>query len=177
MTHTERAARGALSLTQPQGGSDVAAIRTSARRSGSGYRLTGSKAATNSSVADFILVAARLLDEHGQRRGMAVFVNAGPAAWRRDPPEDKMGGRGVPSCPRPRRRRTAGRWAPGQRDADGFRLAMETLMRRRVAARGVGLAQGAIDHAIGAYIVDRMAFGRPVAEFQGLRWMRRPTWR
>ena len=167
--------RGALSLTEPQGGSDVAAIRPSARRSGSGYRLTGSKAwCTNSSVADFILVAARLLDEQGQRRGMSLFfIERGAHGLVVGPPEDKMGGRGVPSCPLylddvelPADARL------GSDDADGFKLAMETLNTSRplVAARGVGLAQGAIDHA-SAYIVDRMAFGRPVAEFQGLRWM------
>ena len=67
--------RGALSITEAQSGSDVSGIRTTARRKYGGYVLNGSKIwCTNSHIADFILVAAKALDEQGQPLGINLFI-------------------------------------------------------------------------------------------------------
>src|SRR5882672_12624224 len=84
-----------------------------------------------------------------------------------------MGARGVPSCPLffddvfiP----TANRMGP--EGGGGFKLVMEAFNTSRpiVAARAVGIAQGAIDHTI-KFIKDRVAFGQMIGNFQGVRWM------
>lgn len=168
-------ARGALSLTEAQSGSDVAGFKTTAVRDAEGYRLNGSKIwCTNSPVADFILVAARTIGSDGRDTGINLFfVERGTPGLHIGPPEDKLGGRGVPSCPLffDDVRLTADAIL-GSEGAGGFKLVMETLNASRpiVGARGVGLAQGAIDHAVG-FISGRTAFGQRVSQFQGMRWM------
>jgi acyl-CoA dehydrogenase len=167
--------RGALSLTEPQSGSDVSGIKTTARRVDGGYRISGSKIwCTNSHIADFMLVAARTMGADGKPAGINLFIvertTPGLTIGRH---EDKMGARGVPSCPLflddafvPEAARL------GPEGGEGFKVAMEALNASRpiVAARAVGIAQGAIDHAT-QFIQNRSAFGQSVAEFQGMRWM------
>src|SRR5690606_5070725 len=87
--------------------------------------------------------------------------------------EDKMGARGVPSCPL----FLDGVFVAeddrlGSDPSQGFKVVMEAFNQSRpiIAARGVGLAQGALDHAID-FIQNRKAFGRTVSDFQGVRWM------
>ena len=167
--------RGALSLTEPHSGSDVSGIKTTARRVPGGYRINGSKIwCTNSHIADFMLVAARTQTEDGAAAGINLFIverdTRGLTIGRH---EDKMGARGVPSCPLffddavvPESARL------GPEGGAGFKVAMEALNASRpiVAARAVGIAQGAIDHSI-EFIQNRNAFGQKVSEFQGMRWM------
>jgi alkylation response protein AidB-like acyl-CoA dehydrogenase len=167
--------RGALSLTEAQSGSDVAGIKTTARCIADGYVLDGAKIwCTNSHVADFILVAARTVEPDGTSRGVNLFiVERGTPGLTIGPHEDKLGGRGVPSCPLFFDEMRLGPDALlGGEGSPGFKLVMETLNASRpiIGARGVGLAQGAIDHSI-EFIGSRTAFGQPVSEFQGMRWM------
>ncbi len=165
--------RAAISVTEPQSGSDVAGIRTRAERVPGGYRLNGAKIwCTGAPVADIILVAAKIVgaDERG---AVNLFIVArdspGLTIGRKEP---KMGARGVPSCPlflddlfvaEENRLGAEGR---------GFKVVMEAFNKARpiIGARGVGLAQGAMDHAID-FIKTRHAFGQKVADFQGVRWM------
>ena len=167
--------RGAFSTTEPQSGSDVSGIKTKAKRVAGGYMLNGAKIwCTNSDIANFVLVAAKVLDENDQPSGINLFiVEKGMKGFAVGRKEDKMGARGIPSCPLffdevfiPE----ANRLGP-EGDA-GWKLTMEAfnLSRPIVAARAVGLAQGAIDHAI-EFIQNRAAFGQKVSEFQGIRWM------
>ncbi|TDY27053.1 hypothetical protein B0G81_7587 [Paraburkholderia sp. BL6665CI2N2] len=167
--------RGALSITESQSGSDVSGIRTTARRHGDGYVLNGSKIwCTNSHIADFMLVAAKTLDEEGNHLGINLFVvdreTPGLTIGRE---EDKMGARGVASCPLffdDALINADNRLGP--EGGQGFKVAMEALNTSRpiVAARAVGIAQGAIDHTI-RFIQDRVAFGQTISHFQGVRWM------
>ncbi len=164
--------RGAFSTTEAQSGSDVAGIRTRAVVDGDGYRLSGSKIwCTNSSVADFVVVAAHTGE---QERGAINFfvVDRGTEGFDVGPPEHKNGARGVPSCPLyfddcfvPAEAMLG---EPGR----GFASVMEAfgISRPIIGARGVGLAQGALDLALG-FVKEREAFGRNVAEFQGVQWM------
>jgi acyl-CoA dehydrogenase len=165
--------RAGISVTEPQSGSDVAGIRTRARPCDGGYRITGGKIwCTNAAVADFVLVAAKTGNEDASRRIEIFIVERGTPGFEIGRREDKMGARGIPSCalhfddvfvPE------ANRLAAG---GDGFKTVMAAfnLARPVMGARGVGLAQGAIDHAM-EFVRSRHAFGQRVADFQGIRWM------
>jgi alkylation response protein AidB-like acyl-CoA dehydrogenase len=166
--------RGAFSTTEAQSGSDVSGITTRAARVRGGYKLNGAKIwCTNSDVADFVLVGAKCQELGGTDSVNLFIVERGTPGFSVGRKEEKMGARGVPSCPLffddafvPEANRM------GPEGGQGFRLVMEAFNASRpiVAARAIGLAQGAIDHAI-AYIQNRKAFGCSVSEFQGVRWM------
>lgn len=165
--------RAAFSTTEAQSGSDVAGIRTRARRVEGGYRISGAKIwCTNAEAADFIVVGAKVGDDETARAVNLFIVERGTEGFEVGRKEEKMGARGIPSCalfldnvfvPNENRLGSEGK---------GFRIVMEAFNQSRpiIGARGVGLAQGAIDHALD-FIGDRRAFGRNVGDFQGLRWM------
>lgn len=165
--------RAAFSLTEAQSGSDVAGIRTRARREGKDYRITGSKIwCTNAGVSNFILVAAKVGEGDGRGDVSFFIVEAGMKGLEIGRKEEKMGARGVPSYAIfldnvlvPAENRLGG-------EEGSFRHVMEALNTSRplIAARGLGLAQGAMDHAV-EFVRNRRAFGRTVSDFQGIRWM------
>jgi len=165
--------RGAFSTTEPQSGSDVAGIRTRARRCDGGYRISGSKIwCTNSPVADFVLVAAKTGESDTAGAINLYIVERGSKGFAVGRKEDKMGARGVPSCPLflddvfvPEANRIGD-------DGHGFKAVMEAFNKSRplIGARGVGLAQGAIDLSI-EFVKSRVTWGRAVSEYQGIRWM------
>lgn len=161
--------RGAFSTTEAQSGSDVSGIKTRAVKVAGGFKINGSKIwCTNSDLADFVLVAAKY-EENG-KDGISLFiVDKGTRGFTVGKKEEKIGARGVPSCPLflddvfvPEKDLVGG----------GFKAVMEAFNASRplIGARGVGLAQGAIDHA-SAFVQDRRAFGQSVSDFQGVRWM------
>ncbi|MPZ44724.1 MAG: acyl-CoA dehydrogenase [Betaproteobacteria bacterium] len=166
--------RAAFSTTEPQSGSDVRGIRTRATKVADGYRLDGAKIwCTNAPAADFVLVAAKFEDETGKPAIGLFIVKKEASGFVVGRKEDKMGARGIPSCPL----FLDGVFVPDEdrlgSDASlGFKVVMEAFNQSRpiIAARGVGLAQGALDHAI-EFIQDRRAFGQSVSDFQGVRWM------
>jgi alkylation response protein AidB-like acyl-CoA dehydrogenase len=167
------ALRAAFSLTEPQSGSDVAGIQTRGERCDGGYRLNGSKIwCTNAANSDFIVVAAKSGD--GSSRGVINFfiVEPGMKGFEVGAKEDKMGARGIPSCALffddvfvPEENRLGP-------EGEGFKIVMEALNLSRpiIGARGVGLAQGAMEHAA-EFVKNRHAFGQQVSDFQGVRWM------
>lgn len=167
------ALRAAFSTTEPQSGSDVSGIRTRATRADGGYRINGAKIwCTNAAVADFVLVAAKSGDEGAGGSINLYIVERGAKGFQVGRKEDKMGARGVPSSPLffddvfvPE----TNRLGPEGR---GFKIVMEAFNQSRpvIAARAIGLAQGAIDHSID-FVQGRRAFGQKVGDFQGIRWM------
>jgi len=164
----------AFALTEAAAGSDVASNRMRATRDGDDYVLNGSKRfITHGSVADVLTVFALTDPAAGGRKGMSAFIvetdTPGFAAPR---VEHKMGIRGSPTAELtfddvrvPAANRIGA-------DGDGFKIAMATLDRSRlgIAAQAVGIAQGALDAAIG-YAADRRQFGERVIDFQGIQWM------
>jgi alkylation response protein AidB-like acyl-CoA dehydrogenase len=164
----------AFGLTEAAAGSDVASNRMRARREGDDYVLNGSKRfITHGSVADVLTVFALTDPSAGGRRGMSAFIvetdTPGFAAPR---VEHKMGIRGSPTAELTFddvRVPAANRLGE---EGDGFKIAMATLDRSRlgIAAQAVGIAQGALDTAIG-YAADRRQFGERVIDFQGIQWM------
>ncbi|MEP9384240.1 acyl-CoA dehydrogenase family protein [Nocardioides cheoyonin] len=176
-TYLPRVASGewlaAFALSEPDAGSDVAAIATRATRSDEGWVLRGTKRwITNAGRADVYVLFAST-DPTARGRGLSAFLleRTDPGVSF-GPPEKKMGLRGSPTCEihlddvRIPADRILG--SPG----DGMRIALDTLDRTRtsVAAQAVGIAQGALDVAT-AYLRERHQFGRPLADFQGLQFM------
>jgi alkylation response protein AidB-like acyl-CoA dehydrogenase len=163
---------GAYSLSEPQSGSDAAALSTRAVRDGDDYVLTGTKAwVTHGGRADYYAIMARTSDD-GARGISCLLTPADTAGLSPQPPERKMG---MASSP------TAGLVLDGARvpadrligaEGDGFRIAMAALDGGRlgIAACAVGVAQAALDYAV-AYARERRQFGQPIVEFQGLAFL------
>ena len=166
------AALGAYCLSEPQAGSDPAAMRTTAVRDGDAYLVNGDKAwITHGSVADFFLLLARTGGQgaHGIRPS---WLPGGRTACPRARPSARWAcaDRRPPRCTSP----TPG-WTPIGWSADegqGFAIAMTALDTGRlgIAACAVGLAQSALDAAV-AYAAERSAFGRRIDEFQGVSFL------
>ncbi len=163
----------AFALTEPDAGSDAAALKTTARRVDGGYVLNGEKTfVTNAGPADVYVVLAAT-DPRAGARGISAFVlEKGTPGFSIGAPFKKMGLRGSPTAPL---HFSDCRIDAAQRlgaEGEGFRIAMTALDSGRtgISAQAVGLAQGALDDAL-AYLRDRQQFGRPLAEFQGLQFM------
>src|ERR1700691_3219284 len=164
--------QGSYCLSEADAGSDVASMRCRAERDGDDYVLNGSKVwITNAGVSDTYTVFAKTEPEAGGR-GISCFLVEKEWGIRIAKHEDKMGLRGSPTgevvldeVRVPASHRIG---AEGQ----GFTIAMHTLDRSRptIGAQAVGIAQGAIDYS-GAYMKQRQAFGGPIADLQGLRFM------
>jgi alkylation response protein AidB-like acyl-CoA dehydrogenase len=160
-------------LSEPEAGSDAAAMKTRARRTGSGYLLNGVKRwITNAGVSKYYTVMA-VTDPDAGANGISAFViEDGDQGFSFGSPEHKLGIRGSPTrelyfddCAIPASRLIGA-------EGDGFKIALRTLDHTRItiAAQAVGIAQGALDYALG-YVGQRRQFGRPVADFQGVQFM------
>ncbi|NJP44168.1 acyl-CoA dehydrogenase family protein [Actinacidiphila epipremni] len=163
---------GAYCLSEPTSGSDAAALRTRAVRDGGDWVLDGTKAwITHGGVADFYTVLARSGGEGA--RGISAYLVPGDApGLSAAAPERKMGLKGSPTA----QVHFDGVRVPDARrigeEGQGFTIALGALDSGRlgIAACATGLAQAALDGALG-YVLQRRQFGRPVADFQGLRFM------
>lgn len=165
--------RASISVTESQSGSDVSGIRTRARRVEGGYLITGQKVwCTGASVSDYIFVGAKTGDDDSPASINLFKVDRGTAGLQIGRKEEKTGARGIPSHPLFLDDVFVPRSHCLGEEQGGFKLVMEAFNTARPlhAARGVGLAQGAIDHAA-AFVKDRRAFGQAVEGFQGVRWM------
>jgi alkylation response protein AidB-like acyl-CoA dehydrogenase len=159
-------------LSEADAGSDVAAMRTRAVRDGDDYILTGSKYwITNAGISDVYIVFAKT-DPNAGGRGISCFLVEKEWGITVAKHEDKLGMRGSPTgeivLDEVRVPATHRIGEEGQ----GFTIAMHTLDRSRptIGAQAVGIAQGAIDVSA-TYMKQRNAFGAPIAELQGLRFM------
>jgi alkylation response protein AidB-like acyl-CoA dehydrogenase len=159
-------------LSEADAGSDVAAMRTRAVRDGDHYLVSGTKHwITNAGISDLYTVFA-VTDPAAGRQGISCFVVESEWGAVVAPHEDKMGLRGSPTAAVSfdEVRVPVGNLV-GE-EGMGFTIAMHTLDRSRpgIGAQAVGIAQGAIDVAAG-YMRERKAFGGPIADLQGLRFM------
>jgi alkylation response protein AidB-like acyl-CoA dehydrogenase len=159
-------------LSEADAGSDVASMRCRAVRDGDDYVLNGSKYwITNSGVSETYTVFAKTSPEASGRGISCFLVEKG---WGVEFPkhEDKMGLRASPTGEVVFHNvRVPASHRIGE-EGDGFKIAMHTLDRSRptIGAQAVGIAQGAVDYA-GQYMMGRKAFGAPISELQGLRFM------
>ena len=164
---------GAFALTEPTAGSDPVSIDTTAVHESEEYVLTGRKAfITNAAVADIYVVFA-YTDKSKKKDGMSAFiVEKGTKGFSFTKMEDMMGMRGCivgglafSDCRVPEENRLGS-------EGDGFRIALATLDRDRIAMSsiGVGIAQACLD-ASKKYSKERKQFSQPIASFQAVQFM------
>jgi alkylation response protein AidB-like acyl-CoA dehydrogenase len=160
-------------LSEPEAGSDAAAMTTKAVRDGDFWVLNGVKRwITNAGVSEFYTVFAST-DASARSRGISAFVvEKSDEGVSFGAPEKKLGIKGSPT----REVYFDNVRIPADRmigaEGTGFATAMQTLDHTRVtiAAQALGIAQGALDFAK-AYVKERKQFGKAVAEFQGVQFM------
>ncbi|MBV8579854.1 MAG: acyl-CoA dehydrogenase [Candidatus Eremiobacteraeota bacterium] len=164
----------AYALTEPGSGSDAAgSMRTKARRDGDDFVLDGTKIwITNGSVADVVTVFAVTDPAKGANGISAFVVEKGTPGFTVGKLEKKMGIRGSPTvelsfdnCRVPAANLLSN-------EGEGFKIAMKVLDKSRpgIAAQALGIAQGALDYAT-EYTKQRVAFGKPISQQQGLQFM------
>src|SRR5215470_10423214 len=167
------AAMFSYALSEPEAGSDAAAMKTRAVRDGDGYVLNGTKRwITNAGVSQYYTVMA-VTDPAAGANGISAFVvDKNDEGFTFGAPEHKLGIKGSPTrelyfdnCRIPADRIIGA-------EGGGFKTALATLDHTRItiAAQALGIAQGALDYAAG-YVKDRKQFGKAIAEFQGLQFM------
>jgi len=163
---------GAFCLTEPQAGSDAAAIETRAVRRGKGYSLNGTKSwVTSGGESGLYLVFAKTDPGAGARGVTAFLVEPGFPGFRVGRYEDKMGLRSSRSaeivfadCQVPEESRLG-------EEGQGLKIALSGLEGGRIGigAQAIGMARAAFDAAL-AYAKERVAFGKPIFEHQAVQF-------
>ncbi|HEV7171430.1 acyl-CoA dehydrogenase family protein, partial [Pedococcus sp.] len=161
-------------LSEREAGSDTAAMKTRARRDGDDWVINGQKSwITNAGVSEYYTVLA-VTDPEGRRGAnvTAFVVEKSDEGFTFGEKERKLGIKGSPT----RELHFDNVRIPGDRVVgevgDGLKIALRTLDHTRVTigAQAVGIAQGALDFAVG-YVKERRQFGQAVADFQGIQFM------
>lgn len=164
---------GAWALTEPKSGSDAAAMETTAKRTGDGWVLNGTKnLCTNAPVAGTFVIMS-VTDRAKGTHGISAFiVERGNPGLSIGKIEEKFGVRGSPTsqvlltdCHVPAD-------ALLGKENEGFMNALKTLDGGRISigAMAVGIAQGALEESV-KYAKDRIQFGKPIAEHQAVQFM------
>ena len=164
---------GCYALTEPQAGSNAAALATRAVRRGDRYIVNGAKAwITNGGVADAALVYVNTDPAKGEKGITALIIERGTPGFKVGKEEKKLGIHATActelsftDCEVPVENRIGS-------EGEGYKIAMTTLDGGRIgiAAQATGIAQGAFEQAL-AYAQQRQAFGHPIAEFQAIQFM------
>ncbi len=163
---------GAYGLTEPNAGSDVVSMQTSAVKSGNGYTLNGQKLfITNSGLAKTYVVFAQTDKAAGHKGQTAFLVERGMPGFSIGKTEDKLGIRAAPCCPL-----FFENVEVPQEDilgpvGEGFKVAMKTLDGGRlgIASQALGIAVGAYEASL-AYAQERRQFGKPIGSNQAIQW-------
>ncbi len=164
---------GGTAITEPEAGSDVSSIKTAAVKKKGGYIINGNKRfITHGSTGDIFTVVT-CTDKAKAHEGITLFViTSDTPGFVRGKKEKKMGLRGSDTtdlifedCMVPEENMIGGL-------GEGFKILMDLLNHSRpsIAAEALGIAQGALD-AVLRYSKERVQFGQPLSEFQGLQWM------
>ena len=164
---------GCYALTEPQAGSNAAALQTKAVRRGDTYIVNGTKAwITNGGAADAALVYVNTDPAKGEKGITALVIEKGTPGFKVGKEEKKLGISATAcselvftDCQVPEANRIGN-------EGDGYKIALATLDGGRIgiAAQATGIAQGAFDAAL-KYSRERLAFGHPIAQFQAIQFM------
>jgi alkylation response protein AidB-like acyl-CoA dehydrogenase len=164
---------GSFALTEPGAGSDPASQRARAAKDGSSYVINGTKTFITTGKNSHVTVVTAYTQKEKKHKGISAFlVEKGMPGFQVGKQEEKMGLRASDTaelifedCRVPEENLL------GQ-EGDGFLIAMASLDGGRIgiASQSVGLAQACLDAAV-SYAKERTQFGRPIAQFQGIRWM------
>ena len=163
----------AVAMTEPESGSDVASMKTNAKKDGSSWILNGQKCyITWGNIAHWILVFARTSGEKGFQGISCFLMDTRSPGFRVGRNEKKMGLNGVPNV----QIFFDNVRIPAENmvceEGKGFTTCMRILDMNRptIGAASVGVAQGALDLAL-IHAKERKQFGRAIGQFQGLQWM------
>ena len=164
---------GCYALTEPQAGSNAAALRTVAVRRGDRYIVNGTKAwITCGGVADAALVYVNTDPAQKEKGITALLIERGTPGFRVGKEEEKLGIHATActelsfaDCEVPVENRLGA-------EGEGYKIALATLDGGRIgiASQAVGIAQGAFEQAV-AYSKERQAFGHPISKFQAIQFM------
>lgn len=157
-------------LTEPHTGSDASAIRTRAERTDGGYRITGAKQfITTASHAQLAIVFAVTDPDQGARGISAFLVPTDTDGFSIGAVEKKLGQRASDTCQVSLDECDVGEHALIGAEGEGYRIALANLESGRIgiAAQAVGMAQAALDLALG-YAHERESFGKPIFEHQAV---------
>jgi butyryl-CoA dehydrogenase len=164
---------GCYALTEPQAGSNAAALTTKAVRNGDTYVINGTKAwITNGGVADAGVIYVNTQPEKGEKGITALLVERGTPGFAVGKEEKKLGIHATActelsftDCEVPAANRIG-------EEGQGYKIALSMLDGGRIgiASQATGIAQGAFEAAL-AYARERQAFGHPIADFQAIQFM------
>jgi alkylation response protein AidB-like acyl-CoA dehydrogenase len=164
---------GCYALTEPQAGSNAAALQTKAIKQGDKYVINGTKAwITNGGVADAAIVYVNTDPAKGEKGITALIVEKGTPGFKVGKEEKKLGINATAcselifsDCAVPEANRVGN-------EGEGYKVALSTLDGGRIgiAAQATGIAQGAFEAAL-KWAQERMAFGHPIAQFQAIQFM------
>jgi alkylation response protein AidB-like acyl-CoA dehydrogenase len=163
---------GAYALSEAGSGSDAFALTTRAVDAGDAWVLNGRKLwITNGNEADLFIVFATIDPAAGYRGITALLVERGTPGFSVGKKEDKLGIRASSTCELLFEDCRVAKDAVLGDVGKGYKVAIETLNEGRIGigAQMVGLAQGALDHAV-KYVKERRQFGRAIADFQGVQF-------
>jgi len=164
---------GCYALTEPQAGSNAAALQTKAAKRGEKYVINGTKAwITNGGAADAAIVYVNTDPAKGEKGITALVVEKGTPGFKVGKEEKKLGINATACCELvftdcevPAMNRIGN-------EGEGYKIALSTLDGGRIgiATQATGIAQGAFEAAL-AYSQQRMAFGQPISQFQAIQFM------
>ncbi len=164
---------GCYALTEPQAGSNAAALQTKAAKKGDAYVVNGTKAwITNGGAADAAIVYVNTDPPKGERGITALVVEKGTPGFKVGKEEKKLGINATACCELvftdcevPAANRIGN-------EGEGYKVALSTLDGGRIgiAAQATGIAQGAFEAAL-VWSKQRMAFGHPISQFQAIQFM------
>lgn len=164
---------GAYSLSEPGSGSDAASLKAIAREEGDHFILNGQKSwVTDGNVADLVLVYATVDPALGSKGITAFLVPKGAQGMKVGKIEEKMGMKASPTCELFFEDCAVPKENVLGKVGEGFKIALATLDGGRImAAMGAtGIARGALEDAV-SYAKQRVAFGKPIAQFQAVQHM------
>ena len=163
---------GAYALSEPGSGSDAFALTTRAYEDADGYRISGRKLwITNAAEADIFLVFATVDPAVGYRGITCFLIERGMPGFQVGKKEDKLGIRASSTCELILDGVRAGHEHVMGEIGKGYKIAIETLNEGRIgiAAQMLGLAEGALDHAL-KHARERKQFGKRIGDFQGVQF-------
>jgi butyryl-CoA dehydrogenase len=164
---------GCYALTEPQAGSNAAALQTKAVKKGDKYVINGTKAwITNGGAADAAIVYVNTDPAKGEKGITAIVVEKGTPGFRVGKEEKKLGIHATACCELIFTDCEVQASNRIGNEGEGYKVALSTLDGGRIgiAAQATGIAQGAFEAAL-AWSQQRMAFGHPIAQFQAIQFM------
>jgi butyryl-CoA dehydrogenase len=164
---------GCYALTEPQAGSNAAALQTKAVKKGNSYVINGTKAwITNGGAADAAIVYVNTEPAKGEKGITALVVEKGTAGFKIGKEEKKLGINATACCELVFTDCEVPVFNRIGNEGEGYKVALSTLDGGRIgiAAQAAGIAQGAFEAALKCS-QERLAFGHPISQFQAIQFM------